>query len=82
MKIRYGSGTTKYSPGVLITLSSDELVTAIGAFLVAHKIYVTGPRTISVNNDLIKEGHIYVDPSGSVIARGKEFSGRGPDTKT
>ncbi|MBY5821502.1 hypothetical protein [Rhizobium leguminosarum] len=78
MNIRYGHGKTEYGPGVTIELTGDEVATAIDAWLVAHGVYVDGPRTISVNRELCEEGEIYVDPSGRVIADGKEFSGRGP----
>jgi hypothetical protein len=44
---------------------------------VAHRIYVSGPRTITVNGKLCEVGHIYVDPSGFVIADGLKISGRG-----
>ena len=50
---------------------------AIDAFLVAHGIYVSGPRTVSVNDELCESGRVYVDPSGFVIADGEKHSGRG-----
>ncbi len=77
MKIKYGNGKTQYGPGVSINLTGDEVATAIDAYLVAHGIYVNGPRTITVNGELCDKGHIYVDPSGFVIANGEKFSGRG-----
>lgn len=77
MKIRHGNGRTQYGPGVLIELDGDEIATAIDAYLVAHRIYVSGSRTIKVNGDLIEGGDIYVDPSGFVIADGEKLSGRG-----
>lgn len=78
MDIRYGDGSTKYGPGVQIDLSGDEVATAIDAFLVAHRICVRGPRTISVNGDLCRVGEIYVDPSGFVVDDdGKKWCGRG-----
>lgn len=77
MDIKHGSGTTEYGPGVSIYLTGSEVVTAIDAFIVAHGVHVSGPRTITVDGDLIEEGHIYVDPSGFVIADGKKISGRG-----
>lgn len=79
MEIRYGDGTTKHGPGVSIELTGDEVATAIDAYLVAHGVYVSGPRTISVNGDLCDDGQVYVDPSGFVIANGKRFSGRGQE---
>lgn len=77
MEITYGKGATKYGPGVSINLSGDEVSTAISAYLVAHEVHVDGPRTITVNGELCSSGHIYVDPSGRVIAEGVEISGRG-----
>ena len=77
MKVKYGNGTTEYGPGVSIKLSGDEVATAIDAWLVSHRVYVSGLRTISVNGDLCKKGHVYIDPSGFVIVKGKKMSGRG-----
>ena len=77
MEIKYGEGTTKYGPGVSIDLSGEAVATAISAYLVAHDVHVVGPRTITVNGELCESGHIYVDPSGRVIAEGVEISGRG-----
>jgi hypothetical protein len=78
MRVKYGDGPTEYGPGVSIELTGDEVATAIDAYLVAHGIHVDGPRTITVNGKLCREGNVYVDPSGFVIADGEEFSGRGP----
>lgn len=76
MKIRRGEGKTKYGPGVSIELTGDDVATAIDAYLVSHGIHVSGPRTIRVNGNLCEAGHIYVDPSGFVIAKGRKFDGR------
>jgi hypothetical protein len=78
MEIKYGEGKTKYGPGVSIELTGNEVATAIDAWLVAHGVHVSGPRTITVNGELCQTGHIYVDPSGFVIADGEKFDGRGP----
>jgi hypothetical protein len=78
MEIKYGEGKTKYGPGVSIELTGNEVATAIDAWLVAHGVHVSGPRTITVNGELCQTGHIYVDPSGFVIADGEKFVGRGP----
>jgi hypothetical protein len=78
MRVKYGGGKTEYGPGVLVELTGDEVAIAIDAYLVAHKIHVSGPRTISVNGELCQEGRVYVDPSGFVIHKGKELNGRGP----
>ena len=77
MNIQFGKGKTKYGPGVEINLTGDEVATAIDAYLVAHGIYISGARTISVNDELCKIGQIYVDPSGFVISNGNKWSGRG-----
>jgi hypothetical protein len=77
MNVRHGNGTTEYGPGVSIDLTGDEVATAIDAWLVAHGIHVSGPRTITVNGELCAVGHVYVDPSGFVVARGEKVSGRG-----
>lgn len=77
MNVRYGNGTTQYGPGVSIELDGDEVVRAIDAYLVAHGVHVSGPRTIRVNDELCENGSVYVDPSGFVIAKGQKFSGRG-----
>jgi hypothetical protein len=79
MDIQFGEGKTMYGPGVQIDLTGSEVATAIDAYLVAHGIYVDGARTIRVNGELCKEGQIYVDPSGRVIANGIGWSGRGND---
>jgi hypothetical protein len=78
MEIKYGDGKTEYGPGVSIELTGNEVATAIDAWLVAHGVHVSGPRTITVNGELCQTGHIYVDPSGFVIADGEKFDGRGP----
>ncbi len=77
MEIEHGNGKTEFGPGVNINLSGDEIATAIDAYLVAHNIYVNGPRSIFVNGKIIEEGYIYVDPSGIVIANDEKISGRG-----
>jgi len=77
VKVGYGGGRTKYGPGVSIELTGDEVATAIDAWLVAHGVHVSGPRTITVNGELCEAGHVYVDPSGFVVYDGKRISGRG-----
>ena len=67
MKIQYGNGKTEYGPGVSIELEDREVVAAINAWLVAHGVHVSGPRTVTVNGNLCECGHVYVDPSGCVI---------------
>lgn len=82
MDVRYGTGRTEFGPGVSITLTGDEIATAIDAYLVAHGVHVRGARTITVNGDLCEIGHAYVDPSGFVVANGERLSGRGPTPAT
>ena len=77
MEVMHGDGPTDFGPGVDIKLTGDEVATAIDAYLVAHGVYVSGPRTITVNKVLIGEGNIYVDPSGCVIADGVRITGCG-----
>lgn len=77
MEIKFGEGKTEYGPGVSIELSGDEVAIAIDAYLVAHGIHVSGARTITVNGELCGRGRVYVDPSGSVIADGERWTGRG-----
>jgi hypothetical protein len=76
-KVKTGRGKTEFGPGVEVTLTGSEVATAIDAFLVAHGIHVSGPRTIMVNGALCTAGSIYVDPSGFVISSGKKYDGRG-----
>lgn len=77
MDLRFGDGTTKYGPGVAIEMTGDEVATAVIAWLVAHGVHIDGPRTVTVNGELCEVGRVYVDPSGSAIAYGKRFLGRG-----
>lgn len=67
MKIEYGNGKTKYGSGVKISLTGDEVAIAIYSYLVAHQVFVDGPRTVRVNGELCKSGSVYVDPSGFVV---------------
>lgn len=61
--------------GVRIKLTGCEVATAISAYLVSHGLYVGGPRTIRVNDELCKHGQVFVDPSGFVIEDGKRIAG-------
>lgn len=79
MKVDYGRGPTEYGPGVSINMTGAEVALAISAYLVAHGIHISGPRTITVNGELCEEGRVYVDPSGYVISGGEKLSGRGPE---
>ena len=80
MQVNYGPGATKYGPGVSIELTGDEVATAIDAWLVAHGVCVSGPRTVTVNGKLCEAGLVYVDPAGAVVSEGERFSGRGPES--
>ena len=77
MKVKFGKGKTKYGTGVQIKLSGSDVAMAIDAYLVAHDINVSGPRTITVNGQLCEKGNVYVDPSGKVVYNGVGYSGRG-----
>lgn len=79
MEVKYGEGQTEWGPGVSIELTGDEVAIAISAWLVAHGVHVRGPRTVTVNGALCREGHVYVDPSGFVVAEGEKYLGRGPE---
>ena len=81
--MQYGEETSEYGPGVSIKLDGNEVARAIDAWLVANGVHVSGPRTVSVNGELCREGHIYVDPSGFIITpRGRKLSGRGANEYT
>ncbi len=77
MKVAFGEGRTQYGPGVSIDLTGEEVAMAIYTYLTAHKVHVHGPATIRVNDELCQDGHIYVDPSGFVMADGSRWNGRG-----
>ena len=79
MEVQYGDGPTDFGPGVSVRLTGDEVATAIDAYLVAHGVQVSGPRTVLFNEALCTSGEVYVDPSGFVIASGLRFSGLGPN---
>jgi hypothetical protein len=70
MKITPVTGT--YGTAVKIQLSGNDVATAIDAWLVAQGVTVVGPRTISVNGELCREGGVFVDPSGYVVNKGKK----------
>lgn len=78
MEINYGSGKTEHGPGVLIKLSGDEIAVAIRKYLEDSNVTVSGPSTLMVNGELINEGTVCVDPSGSVTYE-MFYSGRGPN---
>lgn len=73
MKVNYRDKKIQYETGVQIDLTGDEVATAIDAYLVAHDIHVSGPRTIYVNGELCEKGMIYIDPSGFVIKDGEKY---------
>lgn len=77
MEISFGKGKTEFGPGVQIDLSGNEVATAIHAYLVAHNVHIDGAATIRINGELCEYGGVYVDPSGSVVYKGKGYDGRG-----
>lgn len=79
MEIAYGNGQTKFGPGIGIQLTGDEVATAIDAWLVAHGLHVSGPRTVTVNGSLCKVGEVFVDPSGKVHNDEQSWNGFGPE---
>lgn len=52
-----------------VKLTSDEIAVAIDEYLAKKGFVVKGPRTINVNGELIQEGSVYVDPSGSLTRK-------------
>lgn len=79
MDVAYGIGHTEFGPGVDINLTGEDVARAVHAYLVAHGVYIKGPRTITVNGALCRSGHVYVDPSGAVYGDLGDFNGRGPE---
>ena len=77
MKISYGSGISEYGPGIDIILTGEEVALAIEAFILTHNVWIEGSRTIKVNGELCEKGYVYIDPSGSLFHKGKEYSGQG-----
>ena len=76
MKIKKGKGTTNYGKGIDIKLSGEEVAIAIMTYLTANGVFVSGPRTITVNGELCQSGKVYIDPSGFCIdAKGKKWAG-------
>jgi hypothetical protein len=76
MNISMVSSKEPASTAIRIHLDSDEVAIAIAAYLVAHNVIIKGPHTIRVNNELIEQGSIYIDPSGLVVFNGTTFTGR------
>lgn len=76
MEVKIGDMPTCYGPGVEINLSGDEVAIAINTYLTAHGITIKGPRTITVNGDLCRDGQVYVDPSGVVFHDGTSYEGK------
>ena len=72
MEIKVGGTAIAYKDssgivrGVALVLTGDEVADAIDMYVLSRGIKVNGPRTVSVNGVLCKEGLVYVDPSGSV----------------
>ncbi len=79
MKVKFGNGATVYGPGIIISLTGDDVASAITTWLMLKGVYISGPRTVSVNDELCEKGNVHVDPSGYVIHNGQRLDGRGPD---
>lgn len=60
--------STRYGPGIDITLDGNEIAEAIDQYLAARGVTVKGARTTSINEIIARDvvARIYVDPSGSV----------------
>lgn len=82
--VKYGNGKTEYGPGVLITLSGEEMAKAVMLWLHSQDVIVRGPATIRYDGEFLQDNlaTVYVDPSGFVIADDQKFSGRGPIDKS
>ncbi len=76
INIQPGKGTSVYGTGIEINLTGEQLAVAIIAYLEAHNIHISGPRTATVNRQLCDSAKVYVDPSGFVIKKGKKYNGR------
>lgn len=61
---------SKYGVTVYVNLTGYEVVKAIEQYLASRKIKVSGPRTFSVNGELVTRGEVLVDPSGYVLLNG------------
>lgn len=78
MEIKFGSGKTKYGPGVEINLTPDEVAHAICTYMFALGVITNGPRTVTIGGELCQPGRVYVDPSGFVMTPdGKRMEGCG-----
>lgn len=67
--------TKRGDVGVEISLTGDELATAVLTYLTARGVVHRGPMTISVNGELCDHARIWVDPSGQVLRKGKRYYG-------
>jgi hypothetical protein len=76
MTVKFGEGKTEYGPGIDITLTGEEVAIAIETYLLAHGVYIRGPRTIRVNGELCESGEVYIDPSGFAMVHGTRYDGR------
>lgn len=82
MKITKGNGTTEDGTGIDIELSGNEVAGAIIKYLERNDIFITGPRSVFVNDVLCERGSVYVDPSGTVERNDKIISGRDGSVKS
>lgn len=82
MDIKHGEGRSEFGPGVSIELTGDEVADAICTWLKAQGVTIRGPRTVTVNGLLCDVGQVYVDPCGTVMDNGEQWSGRGPQAAT
>ena len=55
---------------VTIHLDGNEIATAIDAYLLSQKVYVSGPRTITANDTILSDVNAKVLVEGSVVSDG------------
>jgi hypothetical protein len=53
-----------------IHLDGNEIATAIDAYLVSQRVYVSGPRTITANDTILSNVNAKVFVEGSVVSNG------------
>jgi hypothetical protein len=55
---------------VIIHLDGNEIATAIDAYLVSQKVYVSGPRTITANDTILRDVNAKVFVESDVVLYG------------
>lgn len=62
---------SRWGKSVSVEMTGSEVALAIMAYLVAHDIHISGPKTITVNGSLIENGRVFIDPSGFLVCDGE-----------